>query len=73
MYRAVRCIVPYGVSCRAVDRTTIHYYSRISFLLNAHHLLQDVGIYLLVNSLNTTKLKKLCEIILQWLRKDNDM
>jgi len=55
-----------GLKCHAL-------HSRISFLLNAHHLLQDVGIYLLVNSLNTTKLKKLCEIILQWLRKDNDM
>jgi len=27
VYRAVRCIVPYGVSCRAVYRTLIHYCS----------------------------------------------
>jgi len=25
VYKVVRCIVQYGVSCRAVDRTTIHY------------------------------------------------
>ena len=25
VYKVVRCIVLYGVSCRAVDRTTIHY------------------------------------------------
>ena len=25
VYKVVRCIVPYGVSCRAVYRTLIHY------------------------------------------------